>query len=159
MIQMKRKGQILPSAVTNLAMQGHAIRRRRTALKISATVAAEAAAISRLTWCRIEKGDPGVSGGAYASALAVLGLTIDVHTALEQPVHTIAEDLPEFIRVAEYPQLRQLAWHVRENARLTAQEAFGIYERNRRHYNPQQLSEKEQNLERALWKKFTGHDS
>lgn len=156
---MKLKHQLMDSAIAGLVSQGQAIQQRRKALKISAQDAADAASISRLTWLKIEKGNPGVSGGSYASALAVLGLTLGVQMVQNQQIQTTTVDFTDLIPVAEYPKLRQLAWHVHANALLTPDEAFGIYERNRRHYDLQKLGEKERNLIRALWQKFTGHDS
>ncbi len=47
-------------------------RRRR---RISTTLMAERVGISRPTLSKIEKGDPSVSLGSYASALFVLGMT------------------------------------------------------------------------------------
>lgn len=43
--------------------------------RISVTVMAERASISRVTLNKIEKGDPGVSFGSYAIVLFILGLT------------------------------------------------------------------------------------
>lgn len=156
---MKHKQQLTDNAMASLVAQGQAIQQRRKALKISAQNAAEAAAISRLTWLKIEAGNPGVAGGSYASALAVLGLTLGAPMVQNQQIQTTAVNIPDLIPVAEYPKLRQLAWHVHANACLTPDEAFGIYERNRRHSDTQQLGEKERNLVRALRRKFTGHDS
>jgi hypothetical protein len=42
---------------------------------LSTTLAAERAFLNRKTLAKIEKGDPGVSVGAYASLLFVLGMT------------------------------------------------------------------------------------
>jgi len=47
-------------------------RRRR---RISMDLMSERAGFSRITLSKIEKGNPGVSMGAYASALFVLGIT------------------------------------------------------------------------------------
>jgi len=50
------------------------------------------------------------------------------------------------IRLADYPQLRELAWHVRGLDSLTAQEAAGIYRRNERHIDATRLTERERDL-------------
>lgn len=47
-------------------------RRRR---RIPTTIMAEHALISRVTLTKVEKGDPGVSLGIYATVLFVLGMT------------------------------------------------------------------------------------
>ncbi|MGH0028982.1 MAG: helix-turn-helix domain-containing protein [Myxococcota bacterium] len=58
-------------ALTKLGDDIRDARRRR---RISTTVMAERAAISRTTLARAEKGDPGVSVGTIASLLFVLGM-------------------------------------------------------------------------------------
>ena len=47
-----------------LAELGAALRLRRQSLKVNATAAAEAAGMSRVTFHRIEKGEPSVTAGA-----------------------------------------------------------------------------------------------
>ena len=58
-------------ALSKLGDDIYDARKRR---KLSATVVAERAFTSRKTLARIEKGDPGVSMGIYASVLNALGL-------------------------------------------------------------------------------------
>jgi DNA-binding XRE family transcriptional regulator len=53
---------------------GHDIRDGRRRRRIPAAVLAERASISRTTLVKVEKGDPGVSIGTYATVLFVLGL-------------------------------------------------------------------------------------
>jgi len=53
---------------------GADIRDARRRRRIPTAVMAERAFISRMTLNKIEKGDPGVSFGSYATALFVLGL-------------------------------------------------------------------------------------
>ena len=55
---------------------GAQIRARRKALGVSATVTAEAAALSRVTLHRIEKGTPSVAMGAWANVCAALGMAL-----------------------------------------------------------------------------------
>lgn len=57
---------------------GQQIRAHRKALKINATVAAQSAGVSRVTWHRIENGESSVSMGSYAQAAVVLGLSLTV---------------------------------------------------------------------------------
>ena len=66
---------------------------------------AERAFISRSTLVRVEKGDPGVSMGIYASVLFVLGMADrlgDVMDAARDPVGLSLEEerLPRRIRAA-----------------------------------------------------------
>lgn len=82
---------------------GQDMRDARLRRRISTTVMAERASISRTTLNKIEKGDPGVSLGNYANVLFTLGMVerlsdlVDVRTdmvglALEE------ERLPQRIR-------------------------------------------------------------
>jgi transcriptional regulator with XRE-family HTH domain len=65
----------LPVAVSHalrkLGQDLSAARRRR---RITMTLVAERALISRTTLARVERGDPGVSMGVYATVLFVLGM-------------------------------------------------------------------------------------
>lgn len=54
---------------------GKDIRDARLRRRIPTTLMAERASISRVTLMKVEKGDPGVALGNYASVLFVLGLT------------------------------------------------------------------------------------
>ncbi|MDH4234522.1 MAG: hypothetical protein OEV15_05265, partial [Gallionella sp.] len=54
--------------------------------------------------------------------------------------------IPARIRLAEYPQLKQLAWQVHGIGELTPMEALSIYERNWRHLNAQALETHERQL-------------
>ena len=60
---------------------GAQIRAQRKALRLSATVTAEAAGLSRVTLHRIEKGEPSVTMGAWCNALAALALWQEFHAA------------------------------------------------------------------------------
>ena len=69
---------------------------------------AERAFISRSTLVRVEKGDPGVSMGIYASVLFVLGMADrlgDIVDAARDPVGLSLEEerLPRRIRAARRP--------------------------------------------------------
>lgn len=59
-------------ALRKLGRDINMARRRRN---ITMALMAERAGISRVTLAKVEKGDPSVSFGAYASALFVLGMT------------------------------------------------------------------------------------
>lgn len=135
---------------------GRHIRARRKALKVSATTAAEAAGLSRMTLHRIERGEPSVTMGAYMNALAALGLDVDVIA----PAGLAPANPPppqKTVRIADHAQLRRLAWQLPPDAELTAEEAWGIYERNWRHADPSALDPRERqllhDLARALGRK------
>ena len=129
---------------------GLQLRARRKALGVSMAAAAEAAGISRVTLHRIERGEPSVAVGAWTRAAAVLGL----RCALQPDAHHEAEPssaaIPVRIRLADYPQLRKLAWQVHGVDALSPIEALGIYERNARHLDERGLDERERNLIDAL---------
>src|SRR5579883_3063543 len=58
-----------------LTKLGNDIRAARLRRRITATLMAERAFITRTTLGKVEKGDPGVSLGIYATVLFILGLT------------------------------------------------------------------------------------
>lgn len=135
---------------------GQVIRARRKALGITVVAAAESARMSRVTWHRIEKGASNVTVAAYASALATLGLEwrIDPRATLESRPDDLAGGLPAEIRLADYPQLQRLAWHVRGISALSPREAWDIYQRNARHLDTAALGEGERVLRDALERAF-----
>ena len=144
-------GTAVTERITALAQQ---IRAHRKALRVSATAAAEAAGMSRVTLHRIEKGEPSVTMGAYLNAVAALGLEFHI-TAPNDKAGPVAEAsrkgwIPARIRLADYPQLQALAWHVHGTEALTPSEALGIYERNWRHLDVQAMAPAEQDLVEAL---------
>jgi transcriptional regulator with XRE-family HTH domain len=53
---------------------GHDIRDARRRRRIQVAILAERASISRMTLSKVEKGEPGVSMGTYATVLFVLGM-------------------------------------------------------------------------------------
>lgn len=70
-----RTSVVLPLAVRRaLRTLGSDIRDARLRRRIPVAVAAERASISRVTLNKVEKGDPGVGLGIYATVLFVLGL-------------------------------------------------------------------------------------
>jgi transcriptional regulator with XRE-family HTH domain len=68
----------LPAVARALASLGENIRLARLRRKLSASLVAERAGMSRTTLHSIENGDPGVTLGSYANVLHVLGLVEDV---------------------------------------------------------------------------------
>ena len=133
---------------------GQQIRTRRKALGINATVAAEAAGLSRVTLHRIEKGGPAVTMAAYLNVMAALGLDFSLSLPADQAAAAPAADhrgwIPARVRLGDYPQLKQLAWQVHGVDELTPAEALSIYERNWRHVDIAALQPHEQQLVDAL---------
>lgn len=130
---------------------GARLRAQRKALKVSATAAAEAAGMSRVTWHRIERGEPSVTMGAYLGAAAVLGLRVEVVDPLAAAP---AIGLPERLRVGDYPQLARLAWQLDAATELAPREAFALYERNWRHVDVPALEGRERELVSELAHRF-----
>ena len=150
---MPAKPPVSPGAVaTALATLGQKMRVHRKAMGVSAVTAAQAAGMSRVTWHRIEKGEPSVTMGAYMNALAALGLRMDVGLLGEEPPTSSDYKgwIPARVRLADYPQLQQLAWQVQGVDELTPVEALSIYERNSRHLDSAAMDMHEQNLIDAL---------
>ena len=142
------------SCTALLQALGAQIRSQRKALRLSATVTAEAAGVPRVTLHRIEKGEPSVTMGAWCNTLAALGMVLQAHSGSEVPLAGAAPDLtgwiPARVPLADYPQLRALAWQVHGTDTLTPAEALGIYERNARHLDMQAMPAHEQALLEAL---------
>jgi transcriptional regulator with XRE-family HTH domain len=135
---------------------GQRIRAHRKALRISATVAAEAAGMSRVTLHRIERGEPSVTMGAYLSALSALGLELELVNPQEQRRVEPAAALPSRIHLSEYAQLKRLAWQLRDTTELAPREALDLYERNWRHVDQGAMDEHERALVKALVDQFGG---
>ena len=74
-MRTSRTSVVLPIPVKHaLRKLGHDIRDARRRRRIPVTIAAERASISRTTLVKIEKGDPGVALGIYATVLFVMGM-------------------------------------------------------------------------------------
>ena len=150
------------NAIANFAQ---CIRQRRVSLGISTVVAAHAAGFSRVTWHRIENAEASVTMGAYIGALEVLGLDLELkpktgvrqRQAAGSPVDRAVNEyaaIPATIAIQQYAQLRQIAWHVKDGFKLTPAEAFGLYQRNRRHLEMDHMEARELSLYRALEQLF-----
>lgn len=137
-----------------LQVLGQRLRDRRKELGISATTTAEAAEISRITLYRIEKGEPSVTMGAYLSVISALGLTIDLIDTVVKKKSDKKIKLPQKIRIANYKQLKRLAWQLKGTQELTPEEALDLYERNWRHVDVKALDSKERNLIKTLLAAF-----
>jgi transcriptional regulator with XRE-family HTH domain len=90
---------------------GQDIRSARLRRRITTTTMAERAFITRMTLRKVEKGDPGVSLGIYATVLFVLGLApriadlADTRTD-EVGLHLEEERLPQRVRQSRKGQGR-----------------------------------------------------
>jgi hypothetical protein len=79
--------QTLPIPVTSaLRKLGQDLRDARRRRRILAEIAAQRASISRTTLVKIEKGDPGVAMGSYATVLFVMGMSNRL-SELADPMH------------------------------------------------------------------------
>ena len=136
-----------PEAAEQLARLGERLRLHRKQQGISAITAAEAAGMSRMTLHRIERGEPSVTVGAWFAAASALGMQLDLKDP-QAPEATAA--LPDRIRLADYPQLKKLAWQLQGVEDVSPQEALSLYERNWRHVDAATLSMKEIALVHAL---------
>jgi transcriptional regulator with XRE-family HTH domain len=86
-----------------LSKLGEDIRAARLRRRITATLMAERAFITRTTLGKMEKGDPGVSLGIYATVLFILGLTSRLEELADVKndalgLHLEDERLPKRIR-------------------------------------------------------------
>src|SRR5437660_8259728 len=104
-----RKGQSssrTPIPVTRaLRKLGHDIRDARRRRRIPVATLAQRASISRMTLNKVEKGDPGVSLGTYATVLFTLGMAERLADVADPRHDTVGmeleeEHLPERIRLS-----------------------------------------------------------
>ena len=152
---MPASAPIIPStAAEKLIELGKQIRAHRKALRVSATTAAEAAGISRVTLYRIETGEPSVTMGAYLNAMEALNIDFGIKKTAELAADALNVDrkgwIPARIHLADYPQLKKLAWQVHGTDELTPVEALSIYDRNWRHVDMNALEPHERQLVDAL---------
>lgn len=138
-----------------LAIVGERIRSARRAQGVSATVAAMAAGVSRVTWHRLEAGSPSVAAGSYARALEALGIADEVTPGPQREPAT--GKIPTRIRVGDWPQLAALSWSLQPSTLLTPTQALAIYERNIRHLDESVLSAEERALIDVLREGLADH--
>jgi len=99
-----RPGSSLPLPVLRaLRKLGHDIRDARRRRRIPVAIAAQRASISKTTWLKVEKGNPGVLAGTYVTALFVLGLVDRVGQLADPGTDLVGlrleeEQLPKRIR-------------------------------------------------------------
>jgi DNA-binding XRE family transcriptional regulator len=106
-MRRSRSSVTLPSPVKRaLRKVGHDLRDARRRRRIPVAIAAQRASISRTTLVKIEKGDPGVALGLYATVLFVLGM-VDRLADLADPrndsvgLQLEEEHLPQRIRSSQ----------------------------------------------------------
>ena len=149
-----RTPHIATTAANKLIAMGKLIRVHRKALRISATTAAEAAGMSRVTLHRIENGEPSVTIGAYLNVMESMNMDFGIIKPAESDDNALNVDrngwIPVRVYLANYPQLKQLAWQVHGTDALTPAEALSIYERNWRHMDVNALEPHERQLVDAL---------
>jgi len=148
------------AAAAKLAALGERIREQRKALKVSAVDAAESAGMSRVTLQRIERGEPSVTIGAYIGAATAVGLEFELVDPRERARGKRGArgkpPYPARIKLADYPQLKRLAWQLHGVATLSPEEALGLYERNWRHVDVAALEPDERALVNALVQRLGG---
>jgi len=91
---------------------GHDIRDARRRRRIPVAILAQRASISRMTLNKVEKGQPGVSAGTYATVLFALGMAdrlADVADPRHDSVGLALEEerLPERIRLSRRKKPRK----------------------------------------------------
>src|SRR5262245_40285856 len=100
-----RASVVLPIPVRRaLRKLGRDVRDARRRRRIPVQIAAERASISRMTLLKIEKGEPGVAMGSYATVLFVLGLAEHLADIADPKNDSIGlqleeENLPKRIRI------------------------------------------------------------
>ncbi len=138
---------------------GRALRDRRRNLGVSAVTTAEAAGMSRVTLHRIEAGSPSVTIGAYMNAATALGLelTLEKLQPRQRPSRASAGSAAQTtVRVGDYPQLRLIAWQLRDDTELTGAEALELYERNWRHVDQAAMNDEERAFLQQLADRHSG---
>lgn len=100
----------LPIPVTRaLRKLGHDIKDARRRRRIAMAIVAQRASVSKPTLIRVERGDPSVSIGSYATVLFVMGMAdrlADLADVKNDPVglQLEQEKLPKRIRGARKPK-------------------------------------------------------
>ena len=140
-----------------LASLGQRILLQRKKLKVAAESVALAAAISRITLHRIEKGEPGVSMGAYISVIIALGLNLSIQEVAPKLNDADEEKNPCEIAIKDYPQLKLISWQLKDDAVLNALEAKNMYERNQKYILFNEMTEHEKKLIKQLGVEFNDH--
>lgn len=90
---------LLPSVERILSVLGENIKLARLRRKLTSALVAERAGITRQTLTKVEKGDPGVAMGIYASVLHALNFEKDLlNVAKDDELGRTLQDLNLFTR-------------------------------------------------------------
>src|SRR5512140_3644600 len=104
MKQVRSSSTVPVPVARGLRKLGQDIRDARRRRRIPVTIMAQRASVSRMTLNKVEKGDPGVSFGTYATFLFALGM-VERLADVADPRHDAVgleleqENLPERIRL------------------------------------------------------------
>jgi transcriptional regulator with XRE-family HTH domain len=151
-----RSSQITGNLEKILQDLGQQLRNRRKELGISAIATAEAAGMSRITLYRIERGEASVAMGAYLNVISALGLKFELEDQQTQrrKRDLLGQEIPNNIRIADYKQLKQLAWQLKDTKEISPKEALDLYERNWRHVDLKAMDSREKKLLDTLLSAF-----
>src|SRR6202008_4297152 len=112
-MRTSRSSVVMPLPVRHaLRKLGRDIRGARRRRRIPAAIAAQRASISRTTLVKIEKGDPGVAIGIYATVLFVMGMVERVSELADPKSDQVGlqleeEHLPQRIRARKHQRLKE----------------------------------------------------
>lgn len=130
---------------------GERLRLARHRRRLTAQAVADAAGITRVTLGRAEAGDAAVTLGTYVKVLAALGLNFDLALLARDdqlgramqdqrlPPRRTRSKMPGRARLADLPQLRQIAWQLDDGTEMSPAEALALYERNWRHVDQEAM--------------------
>lgn len=110
-MRTNRSSGLLPIPVKHaLRKLGDDIRDARRRRRIPVAIAAQRASISRTTLAKVEKGDPGVAIGTYATVLFVMGMAERLGDLADPKNDSVGlqleeENLPQRIRGARRQKL------------------------------------------------------
>src|SRR5262245_2610810 len=102
--KINSSSRTLPIPVVRaLRKLGHDIRDARRRRRLPVATAAQRASLSKTTWLKVGKGDPGVLGGTYVMVLFILGLVERVGQLADPGSDSLGlrleeEQLPQRIR-------------------------------------------------------------
>lgn len=147
-----RSPQSTGSQEKALRKLGERLREHRKKLGISSIATAEAAEMSRVTLYRIERGESSVAMGAYLRVILSLGLDLELVDPRQKKSRreSLVQKIPKKIRIADYKQLKRLAWQLKGTKELSPKEALELYERNWRHIDVKAMDSREQKLLETL---------
>lgn len=111
---------------------GDALRIERKRLGLTQAEVARRARIPRQKLIQVEQGRPGVAMAAYAAVMDALALAPDVK--------------PAEVRIADYTQLKRLAWNRPGTDAIAERDALALYERYWDLVDPDRMDARERAL-------------